>query len=108
MILTQTVFFIIGFRVFFSFEIRAVREFENFHYGWYCSLSVDAGNNLKSSVPQNFYNEQFENVFLTSEEIDEIRNEINDLLYMEDEPDEKTQNTDFEKNPVTTDNPDDS
>lgn len=93
MLATQTAFLAIGLRLFFGFEFRAVKEFENFHYGWYCSLTMDVGEKTEAPFPKNLYDEKFENVFLSSMEIDEIRDQVDDLLETEDEEDEYDQNT---------------
>ncbi|HNW82807.1 MAG TPA: hypothetical protein PKG52_07950 [bacterium] len=80
----------VGLKLFLGFEFRVVREFENLHYGWYCSFSINEGPALKTERSQYYYNEQFENIFLNSEEMDEIKNQINYLLETEDEQNGQT------------------
>ena len=77
-----------GLNLFVGFEFRVIREFEDFHYGWYLSLSIRDGADLKNLKDQYFYTEESENIFLSSSEMDEIKNQINYLLESEDEADE--------------------
>ncbi|HRZ80274.1 MAG TPA: hypothetical protein P5044_09720 [bacterium] len=75
--------------VFIGFEFRVVREFDDIHYGWYCSISINAGQNHGKKPDGLLYSEEFGNIFLSSEEMDEIKNRINYLLESEDEENEQ-------------------
>lgn len=71
-----------------SIEMNIVKEMDNYHYGWFCQLSVDFGG-TKNTPRSDYYRfEKFENIFLSSEEMDEIRNQINYLLEEEEEENE--------------------
>lgn len=85
-----------GINFLLGFEFKVVREFEDMHYGWYCSISIHEGDGLKISKDRYFYSEQFENIFLSSEEMDEIKNRINYLLETEDEENEKNGDKTYE------------
>lgn len=86
------------FLILLNFEFRAVREFERTHYGWYCYLSFDF--NRKSKQKESMFYREFQNIFISSEQIDEIRDQITDILEREDENDASDSyvdpdNTDF-------------
>ncbi|MGI6393325.1 MAG: hypothetical protein ACOX2F_01110 [bacterium] len=74
-----------------SSEMRVTREFERYHFGWFCHLSVNF-NKPESSKAKSplLHGEKFGNVFISSEEMDEIRNQINYMLEAEDEENETT------------------
>lgn len=80
------------FVVLLNFEFRAVRELERTHLGIYCFLSFDINRQSFKDSPGYFDNE-FSNIFINSEQIEEIRDYITDILEREDETDE-TENID--------------
>jgi len=78
--------------VLLNFEFRAVRELERTHYGIYCFLSFDINRQTFKSTP-GYFDREFQNVFISSEQIEEIRDQITDMLEREDESNEP-ENTD--------------
>ena len=76
-----------AFAILLNFEFRAVREFEKNHFGWYCFLSFDL-NQYQGKNSKGYFDREFQNIFINSEQIDEIRNQITDILEREDEIDE--------------------
>lgn len=107
LILSQLVSVCFCLKLSFSIEMRFVKEMDNFHYGVYGLFSLDFGSVKKTQEKLYIFKEDFENIFLSSEEMDEIRNQIN---YMLEEEDENEVPTDFidETDSVITDSPDDS
>jgi|GEM_PF-4359253 len=75
-----------------NFEFRAVRELERTHFGIYCFLSFDINKQSFKGSP-GYFDREFRNIFISSEQIEEIRNQITDLLEREDESNE-TKNID--------------
>lgn len=70
--------------VMLNFEFRAVNELDKTHFGWYCFLSIDM-NRTSEKKFSGYYDKKFSNIFISSEQIDEIRNQITDILEREDE-----------------------
>jgi hypothetical protein len=70
--------------VILNFEFRTVRELNRTHFGWYCFLSIDL-NRPSEKRSGGYFDKEFSNVFINSEQIDEIRNQITDILEREDE-----------------------
>ena len=87
---------VIAFVILLNFEFRAVKEFEKTHFGWYCFLSFDI-NRQSQKNSEGYFDREFSNIFISSEQIDEIRNQITDILEREDETNEteSADNTDF-------------
>ena len=73
----------------FSTEMRITKELGNYHYGWFCLFSFDFGDH-QSSGKKSFQKDyaEFENIFISSQEMDEIRDQINYMLEEEDEENE--------------------
>lgn len=80
------------FVVLLNFEFRAVRELEKTHFGIYCFLSFNINKSLIKGSP-GYFDRDFRNIFISSEQIEEIRDYITDMLEREDEPYE-TENID--------------
>ncbi|HPA55977.1 MAG TPA: hypothetical protein PLX56_04500 [bacterium] len=73
----------------FSTEMRITKELGNYHYGWFCLFSFDFGHPDGSNIrTPRLQEEQFENIFISSEEMDEIRDQINYMLEEEEEENE--------------------
>jgi len=85
-ILSLTVFIVL-----LNFEFRLVREMERTHYGWYCFLSFNV-NKQTTLKPGGYFDREFKNVFISSEKIEEIRDQVSDILEREDD-DETNSNT---------------
>jgi hypothetical protein len=69
-------------------EMRVVKELERYHYGWFCLFSLDFGQESVEKGKDHRHFEKFENIFISSVQMDEIRDQINYLLEDEDEEDE--------------------
>jgi hypothetical protein len=69
--------------------MRITKELGNYHYGWFCHFSFNF-NHVNSSNVENPYlrDEKFENIFISSEEMDEIKDQINYMLEEEEEENE--------------------
>jgi hypothetical protein len=73
----------------FSTEMRITKELENYHYGWFCLFSFDFGHSESSNIKKPWLqDEKFENIFMSSQEMDEIRDQINYMLEEEDDENE--------------------
>lgn len=59
-----------------------------YHYGWFCFLTLDTFSKETAKTSRTAHFKSFENIFITSEEMDEIRNRINYLLEEEDDGNE--------------------
>lgn len=76
-------------QIMFSAEMRITKELGNYHYGWFCLFSFDFGHSESSNIQKPWLqDEKFENVFISSQEMDEIRDQINYMLEEEDEENE--------------------
>jgi hypothetical protein len=75
-----------------NFEFRAVRELERTHFGIYCFLSFDINRQSFKDSP-GYFDTEFSSIFISSEQIEEIRDQITDMLEREDESNE-TESTD--------------
>jgi len=89
MISTQLISVCFCLQIIFSTEMRITKELEHYHYGWFCHLSFDSGRmeSSKNRIPY-LQDEKFENIFISSEEMDEIRDQINYMLEEEEEENE--------------------
>lgn len=67
-----------------NFEFKAVKELDRTHFGWYCYISINlnqpSGHKFKGAFDQ-----EFQNIFINSQHIDEIRDQITDILEREDQ-----------------------
>lgn len=88
---------------FIGLEFRMVREFDDIHYGWYCSISIHENENPGKKPDGLLYTGEFENIFLSSEEMDEIKNRINYLLESEDEENEQGSDKIYEPDDIPSD-----
>ena len=79
--------FLIGFNVALVFEGVLKKENEREHFGWFCYLSVTSGKKdfKRLRFPDHGMDERR---YLTSQEIMEIRNIVDEMLEMEEDEDE--------------------
>jgi hypothetical protein len=79
-----TTAFLVSFNISLVFEGGLNRELDRYHYSWHCYLSVTAGKGEKRyEDPAYFF--PTDNKYLTSREIMEIKNIVDDLLEMEED-----------------------
>ena len=81
--------FFVGFNIVLEAEMRVTKEADRFHYGWFCNLAVDFNKSKENPAPKSFFASEFGSSVLSSNEINEIRNNINYMLEAEDDADEE-------------------
>ena len=69
--------------------MHITREADTFHYGWFCNLAVDFNKSKESAAKNAFFVPKFSSSVISSNEINEIRNQINYMLEAEDDADEE-------------------
>ena len=85
----EVIRFFIGFNIMLEAEMHLTREAGRFHYGWFCNLAVDFNKSEESVAKKAFFIPEFSSAVISSNEINEIRNNINYMLEAEDDADEE-------------------
>ena len=71
--------------IFLNFEFRVTRELKTTHMGLYCFLSFNLNTRENQDVNSDSFDKDFTNIFISLEQVREIRNLIDNILEEEEE-----------------------